>query len=80
METSTSTERLLIFVEDFANFEPGSDFAVFILTWSGIIIGIMFSISMEGFLMGGYNVGKIITIVLCISLGIFMIGMVFVYL
>nr|QBK89023.1 MAG: hypothetical protein LCMiAC02_01160 [Mimivirus LCMiAC02] len=63
MGTYTGTEKELTFVEDFENTKPGSNFAVFIFTWLGIIVGIMFSTNIKGFLMGGYNVGKIITIV-----------------
>ncbi len=57
----------LTFMEELENTKPGSEFAVFICTWLGLIIGIILNINMEGFSIGEYyNEGKIIIFTLCI--------------
>ncbi len=70
MNTPTEPEKELTLIEDFiANAELGSDFAIFIFTYIGIIVGIMFSTSIDGFLIGEYNVGKIITGIIYSTIG-----------
>jgi len=46
--------------EEFANYEPGSGFAVVIFTYIGIVFGLLISTEINGFLIGRYNVGKCI--------------------
>lgn len=69
MNTTTEPEEELSFTEDFANIEAGSDFAIFVFTYIGILVGLIFSIEIDGFLIGGYNVGKIIIFVIWCIIG-----------
>ncbi len=64
MNTPTEPKELT-FMEDFvANAEPGSEFAVFICTWLGLIIGTILSTNIEGF-----SKEKIIIFTLCVIIG-----------
>ncbi len=68
-ETEDSSEdsgEELSFTEAYSRISPQSDYAIFVFTYIGIIIGIMFSTIIDPLLMGGYNVGRILS---CIVFG-----------
>ena len=71
-ETENDYEEDLTCMEDFANTEPQSDFAIFFFTFWGTMVGIIFSTKIDGFLIGGYNIGGIIICVICGTIGCYL--------
>jgi len=69
MKTHTETEKELSFTEELSMISPKSDFAIFIFTFIGIVIGVVFGTRMGPLLIGGYDVGGILICLVCSIIG-----------